>query len=119
MGIQYYKESERRGERGGNLEKQLYYVIAPVDIALLMSAHRWGRHQLKIQNLSCKSKQLWQWSGSTRHFQLKVDNRISESEEYTTTLCVGADVLRKILEAGLVLGATVDRLLFVSHNSTT
>ena len=58
-------------------------------------------------------KKLWQWrSGSTtRHFQLKVDNRISESEEYTTTLvlvlvCVGADVLRKILEAGLVLGAT-------------
>ena len=53
-------------------------------------------------------KKLWQWrSGSTtRHFQLKVDNRISESEEYTTTLvlvlvCVGADVLRKILEAGL------------------
>ena len=56
-------------------------------------------------------KKLGQWrSGSTtRHFQLKVDNRISESEEYTTTLvlvCVGADVLRKILEAGLVLGAT-------------
>ena len=59
LGIQYYKESERRGERGGNLEKQLYYPIAPVtlhNILQLMSAHRWDIHQLKIQNPSCESQ---------------------------------------------------------------
>ena len=44
---------------GGNLEKQLYYPIAPVtlhNILQLMSAHRWDIHQLKIQNLSCESQ---------------------------------------------------------------